>query len=203
MEHHDEEEEVGKPDDDIGSLPDSVSSENSLARSTDHADQDQGTGADLKLCCNYCSFTTRKTPAYIKHMNVFHMNCDTEDATGGKIRYRCGFCNYSSYAEEDLDEHLKSHTVKKPYHCSYCSYEAFTRSNVKGHWQRHHSDLPFICSEQEQPHLASKESSVERDLGESRVGALQKEIRSIQPYVNLGIDIIHWQVMQQTEDSDT
>ncbi|XP_078582934.1 uncharacterized protein LOC144865814 [Branchiostoma floridae x Branchiostoma japonicum] len=59
------------------------------------------------------------------------------------IGFMCDECGYRACDKHRLDEHMRTHTGKKPFRCNECNYETYYERNVVKHMKKHASEKPY------------------------------------------------------------
>lgn len=57
-------------------------------------------------------------------------------------KYRCSFCDYTSIARSNLENHMRTHNK---FRCSFCNYTSIARTNLENHMRTHTGEKPFAC----------------------------------------------------------
>ncbi|KAM9308206.1 zinc finger protein 438 [Gastrophryne carolinensis] len=57
-----------------------------------------------------------------------------------KLLYKCPVCNHSFQFKHHLQDHLNSHSNKRPYHCRLCRKAYVHSGSLSTHMRLHHSD---------------------------------------------------------------
>ncbi|XP_064093071.1 longitudinals lacking protein, isoforms H/M/V-like isoform X30 [Macrobrachium nipponense] len=55
-----------------------------------------------------------------------------------KNKFRCYFCNYTSVARTNLENHMRTHTGEKPFACWFCPYRSTQKGNLRTHIKNKH-----------------------------------------------------------------
>ncbi|XP_075068127.1 zinc finger protein 438 [Mixophyes fleayi] len=67
-------------------------------------------------------------------------NNDCKMSSAAKVVYKCHICDHSFQFKHHLQDHLNSHTNKRPYHCRLCRKAYVHSGSLSTHMKLHHSE---------------------------------------------------------------
>ena len=122
-----------------------------------------------KYQCMLCSFETEHRNSmhnhFLRHTNerpFSCQNCEYQARTKGDLKthmlyscgkpkfsargeHHCNLCEYSTFREDRLQQHLRCHTRERPFSCDQCDYRCSRNDALKIHKLTHQPRKSFPC----------------------------------------------------------
>ncbi|NXJ64351.1 ZN438 protein, partial [Rostratula benghalensis] len=111
--------------------------------STDHLDQDTSLNS---LLPNKCSSYKHGDATSAKSGDLSRNMCSTLP----KLSYKCYVCNHIFQFKHHLQDHINTHTNKRPYSCRICRKAYIHSGNLSTHMKLHHNEgkpKKLVCCE--------------------------------------------------------
>ena len=94
--------------------------------------------------CQNCEYEARTNYSLKRHM--LYRCGKPKFISGGE--YQCNLCDYSTFEDRYLQQHLRCHTGERPFSCDQCEFRSARKANLKIHKLTHiNREKAFPCGQ--------------------------------------------------------